>query len=469
MDARLNNEKKHKLIQITNALRSIAHLEILDGNCSEAELLKKIDGKEYHIVFAPWYRYLAWTKIEAYYGLTRTSGPTFAGYFCDKTLPYEIGEQVGYYRTILLDFFNLNLHEITILIQSLANDKQRSGLKALLDQNTPIYCENWSITKKLSELLDSVLAINEIKNELAWFKRSNTLRICLNALWSLIYEEGPGKIEIGQSRSPKNLKAYFQVGVCTTFLGFRLCYTTASYSPKEALNSFWPNQKNPSPAAQLLLKFSDFLRIHSIADTTDIEIVAGFFPSTIAENTLQELHTFWVEPLIPSIISEPPFEMPQPYSPHLRNLLNTNNTLTNTAETYKDKHFSKAKLLQTAMDKITDLKKELSEKIEKINELKHGGVGCAPIPPPPDAEALLDALQDRFSEVDEQIHIIKEKIDEIEKRKYNLADHYIKVSGKEMEIEILHQKILFLKKKEENWIQQIANILKNYKDIRKVS
>ncbi len=384
LDARLSKEKKHQLARTLNTIRHFARVEVFSDTITENELLKKLGEKEFDLVFAPWYRYIAWMKIEGFYGLTRTSGPTFIGYFADQVLPYELGDQTGYCRMILLDFLNLSAREISNLVRILAQDKLRSGILPLLeDSHTPVYYENWNSGKKPGDCLDTVFSLPEIQE---WSKRSNSIRICLNALWSLVYEEGPGKAEIGQPL--KNFRASFQVGLNSKFLGFRLCYTMAGWSPKNALQHFWPDPKNGTTPSQLLLRFCDFFRVHTLSDTHDIEISVGFFPSQAAEKAPSDLHTFWIEPLAPNIVTEATYielESPLSYLKHLK----------------------------SPTESLADLKKELLLRDEKIKELRLGGVGFAHPPPTPDIESILDALEERIPKEKYDTKKIQSKISQI--------------------------------------------------------
>src|SRR5579859_558845 len=133
-DERLSRQRGAILTRIVNSIRQYAKIELISGKISEEELLKKLENAQYDLVLAPWYRYLAWSKIEGFYGLTRTSGPTFAGYFCESILPYELGEQADHYRAILLDFCNLDVAAIRLLMKSLLADARRTGILPLLSQ-----------------------------------------------------------------------------------------------------------------------------------------------------------------------------------------------------------------------------------------------------------------------------------------------------------------------------------------------
>src|SRR5690606_3365329 len=106
-DERASRERAHILMRTINLARQFCEVVTLSSATTEVELLDYLKRNEVHLVLVPWYRYLGWSKVEAFYGLTRTSGPTFAGYYSDQILPYELGDQADHYRVILLDLAGL--------------------------------------------------------------------------------------------------------------------------------------------------------------------------------------------------------------------------------------------------------------------------------------------------------------------------------------------------------------------------
>ena len=121
-DERLSRQKTTALTRVINALRQIAEIQLVKGSVSEDELLKSLEQSVPHLILAPWYRYVSWSKIEAFYGLVRTSGPTFAGYHFGQLLPYELGAHPEHLRAILIDFAHSTLPETLLLIRSLIQD-----------------------------------------------------------------------------------------------------------------------------------------------------------------------------------------------------------------------------------------------------------------------------------------------------------------------------------------------------------
>ncbi len=454
LDDRISREKGALLTRAVNSLRQFAEVQLLAASTSEDALLKKLEAEPFQLILAPWYRYLAWTRVEAFYGLTRTSGPTFAGYHCEPLAPYEIGGQADHLRAILLDFGHISSHEIQMLIRSLIQDSRRAGLQPLLRAGTPIYCEHWYSGRGLGSRIDSILGLSEIANS-DWKKRSNALRICISALWSLIYEEGPGKAELNAiSKAPR---AGFQLGVDAGCLALRLSYCMPQWSPKDTLGVFWPDVTRPSAPSQLLLKFADFVRVHTIPDVSVIEVVVGFLNSSPSERAHGNIHSLWVEPITANLMIEGPFDMPGATAPHLKLLpvpeLPTSRARaeepSEAAERAKDRYVADAAVT------IRELKAALADKDRMIRELRSGGVGTAPPLPPPDAESLLEAFQERYFEARYQIREFEVQIAELEARGATAQD-----------IEALKKKMEYLASRENNWIRKIAKTIEAYRKAR---
>ena len=451
MDERLSRERGTLLARVINSMRTFTTVEILAGGTDEDQLLQKMEKGQYDLILVPWYRYLAWSRAEAFWGLTRTSGPTLAGYYCEQLLPYELGDQAEHLRAILLDFSNLAPSEICALVKSLQKDTLRSGIKPLLDADTKIYVENWYGGQGLGSRIDAFLATPELQ-EAKWSKRGNSMRITLNALWSLIYEEGPGKSDLA-ALAPQTPKAYFQLACDREMAVFRLCYATPGWSPRDALTKFWPNPKTPSAPAQLLLKYPDFLRVHTFSNSQGLEIVAGFFPSAPSEQAHGQVQTLWVEPLAINLLDELPYEAPGPAAPRLRPLC-SGDTPRDTPRDTKDARDA-AKLRAVSDSNVIELETQLKKKEAIIQELKAGGVGTAAPLPPPDPEQLLEAFQERYFDARFQIRQLVLEIVAAEKN-----------GGTPQELTNLRQKMEALANREQAWIKKLAGTIEIYRAAR---
>jgi hypothetical protein len=448
VDERLSRERGAILTRTINSLRQIAKVELLTGSMNEDQVLKKMEETNYDLILLPWYRYLAWSRVEALWGLTRTSGPTTAGYFCEQLLPYEIETQTGNSRAIFLDMANLQPSEILTLMKSLHKDLHRTGLKPLVDLDAKIYVENWYGSQGLGTRIDSVLSLSELHDP-NWAKRSNSMRICLSALWSLVYEEGPGKSDLTTAGPPK---AYFQVAADRELAAFRLCYALPGLNPKEAVSNFWPNPKAPAAPQQLLLKYADFVRVHTIAGTNDIEVVVGFFPSAPAEQAHNQVHTLWIEPIAQNLFTEPLYETPSPVSPRLRPFPHTGSLASNAKESgmLRSVTGTPPAPVEAQDSKVIELQTLLQKRDATIQQLKQGGIGTAAPLPPPDAESLLEAFQERYFDAKFQIRQLELEIVALEKK-----------GATPEELINLKQKMAAVTNREQTWVKKLAETIEN--------
>lgn len=458
-DERLSRQKTSALMRSVNQIRTFAEVQFMNGSVTEEELIKQLgtpNPNTPQLIMAPWYRYLAWSKVEAFYGLTRSSGSTFVGYHFGQLMPYELGQHPEYLRTILIDFANLRMSETSLLLRSLLVDTHRTGVLPLMEAapNPSVYYENWFDQQGLGIKIDTLLSLPEIaKSE--WMKRSSALRISLGALWSLVYEEGPGKSEFVQSLTGAKPKAYFQVAVNDQCLALRLCYSMPNWTPKDVQQVFWSNPSAPSAAAQLLLRHTDFLRIHHVTEVSDVEIVAGFFKSDCAEKYPDQVHTLWVEPVSPKLVSEVPYDTGSPDRPYLKPMpvavglaaYKPPKVEVDTGGNPKDRQ------LAEALQQIRELKTMLKEREDLIHELKTGGIGTAPPLPLPGGEELLEAFQERYVETSHEIRKCEIHLAELEATR-----------GSELELMMLRQKMTQLARLQENWIRKLAETLKLYQE-----
>jgi hypothetical protein len=465
VDERLTRERRGALSRVVTSMRQYATVQVLAGEVDEEQLIWKLQKERFDLVLAPWYRYLDWTKVEAHFGLTRASGPTFAGYASDPIDPSGLGPTPSHLRTMIFDFAETHPHEAALLVRSLLEEGKRTGIRPLLDPTSTIYCENWYQAQGLGSRTDVVLALPELA-QAGWLARAPSIRLVLSALWGLVYEEGSGKSELNvalnqalaQSTGNRTPRAYFQVGCDFKTLAFRLCYSMPGSTAKNALANFWPDPLRPTAASQLLLKYADFLRVHTIADGQEIELTTGLFQSGASQKAHRRLHSFWVEPVLPALVAEIPFEAPGPDSRHLKALPSPAVGKTESpAETQAQKDARERFVFEAAV-KIRELKKQIEQRDERIDELRRGGVGTAAPLPPPDAEGLIEAFQQRYFEARHQIRCFEAEIAEMEKS-----------GATEAEVETLRQKMQELAKREQGWILQLAKTLKDYKAVRQAT
>ena len=456
-DDRLPTEKRKLLGRIIDSLRVDSHLDVIPGDIDEDSMLIRLERTQFDLVLIPWYRYLSWGKVEAFFGLTRSSGPTVVGYFADQVLSYELTELDYHLRAILLDFTNLAASQSVALIHLLATDQTRTGIRPMLAPRTPLYHDSWYNGQTLGPRLDSILSLSEM-NEFDWRKRTNAVRICLSAMWSLIFEEGPGKGELLQAITGNKPKAYFQVGMDRNHLLFRLCYYMNNWTPKNALRAFWPDPKRPTGAAQLLLKYADFVRIHTISEQTEVELVVGLYSTAPSERAPSQIHTLWVEPVAAVLMNEIPFDAAELDINTFRSLPIQAGGLINLRDERKaaptEANVSKDRMLAEAVNKIQLLRRAVLEKENLVRELRMGGVGTAKPLPPPDAESLLDAFQERYVEAHEQIKQLELKVQRAQQTGTTLRD----VADMEKKIDVMTHRL-------HNWIRKLAKTVEIHRQM----
>ena len=175
-------------------------------------------------------------------------------------------------------------------------DSTRWGLRPLMQSGTVLHFDSWTAQVGMGFRIDTVLNLNEIANS-HWVKRANAVRVLLSALWSLIFDNGPGKADRARSGADRTSRAYFEVSADAHCLGFRLCYSEPGWKVKDVLHQFWPGALTPSAAGQILFQYSDMLRVHVDPDSSEIEIVCTLFPSGPSERATDILHTLWIEPI----------------------------------------------------------------------------------------------------------------------------------------------------------------------------
>lgn len=444
-DPTLSHGRSGILSRAIGALKQHATIHILPGETTEIELLKKLeDAPPPQAILVPWKKYFEWSRIESFFGRNRNSGPAFAGYHCEPLRPSEL-KMADHPRCILLDFANRSPAEIAILFRSLVEDTLRSGLKPLLHPNTYIHSESWYGAQGLGNRIDAILtmlAAGANNSEMNWGVRAPSIRIALCAFWGLVYEDGPGKRDFHKAASNKTPKAYFQIGSDRHCLVMRLCTSMPGWSSKDALETFWPGLGNPLSSPQLLAQYADFVRVHPIAENSDIEIVAGFFSSVPSPSSFHQVKEIWIEPLSSTLILESPAESCSVSDLKTRAEAQVGDTLLK----------AKERFIAEASVKIRELTRTLKEREETIQELRSGGVGTAPAMPVPEAENLLEAFKERWAEAHLQIQEYQLQIEEL-----------IQKGGPPKAIDGLKRGIQRLTLREKAWMKMLVETLDHFR------
>jgi|GEM_PF-1386470 len=462
MDDRLSREKLAILRRVTTLLRETYSLEVLNDPVSESDLLTKLETtKPYDLVLAPWHRYAVWNRIENYFGLNRLGGATFAGYFAENLKYSEFVPRADQFRGILLDFANTAVNEILLLIRSLITEVSRTGLIPILEKNALVYCDSWSDPLELGRKMDSLIATPEYF-KYDWGKRSTAVRIVFQSLWTMAF----GEVTSAPERI-RAAKGYFQSGADGNILALRLICPVYKKTPREMLLSLWPDPNDPFSATQLLVKYADAVRVHPFNESSEMEVTALFFKSAPSELANGKFQTLWIDPISAKSLNEAPFEMPHARAPHLKkfpapsySVSETLNEAKNTEEKLSqnsdDKMDAKNRLVLQAAAKIKELAQLLVSRDELIQELRSGGVSTAPALPAPDADALLEAFQQKYFETRYQIRQFEIQIQDIEKNGANPE-----------QIELLRLKIAKLHAQETNWVKKLAITIETYRAAKK--
>ncbi len=437
-DPSLSREKTQIALRALNSLRNFAEIRYYPGTLTEEELVERMKRETLDLLMVPWHTYLHYQKIEATFGLTRTHGPTMVGYFAEDVSPFELQEQDHHFRAIMIDLNRLSTAEASNILRSLLRDSTRWGLRPFLQPATNLHYESWSAQVGMGFRIDTILGLNEIANS-HWSKRANSIRVLVSALWSLIFDNGPGKADRGRGGAERTNRAYFEVGVDAHGLGLRLCYSEPGWKVKDVLHQFWPGALTPSAAGQILFQYSDFIRIHVDPETSEIEVVCLLFPSGPAERATDVMRTLWIEPLSNMTRLERFAESPE------------------TQETYHKALVTHHALIGNAAEKIDDLRKQLETSEKEVDELRSKGTTKENIfiyPSGLDGEQLIDLVNRRLTE-------IKAKMKSLNNR-YNVLrqdrDEELKEAAKVV------KELRELQAQQKSWIARLTEIVDSYHD-----
>ena len=435
-DPTLSREKTQIALRALNSLRNFAEVRYYAGTLSEKELGERVKRETLDLLMVPWHQYLHYQKIEAQFGLTRTHGPTMVGYFAEDVSPFEIQEQDHHFRAILIDLNRLATTEASTILRSLLRDTTRWGLRPLMQPSTNLHFESWTAQVGLGFRIDTVLGLNEIANS-HWMKRANVVRVLMSALWSVIFDNGPGKADRGRSGADRTARAYFELGVDSHCLGFRLCYSEPGWKVKDVLHQFWPGALTPSAAGQILFHYTDMLRIHVDPDTSEIEIVCALFPSGPSERETDILRTLWIEPLSNITRLERFSESPE------------------TQEHFHKPLITHHALIGNAAEKIDELRKQVEAKDKEIDELRSKGTQRENVfiyPSGLDGEQLIDLVNRRLAELKAKMKSANSQFQALRQDR----DEELKEAGRLMK-EMREYQV-----QQKSWIARLTEIVDGY-------
>ncbi len=435
-DPCLSREKTQIALRALNTLRNFAEIRYYPGTLSEEELVERVKQETLDLLLVPWHAYLHYQKLEAQFGLTRTHGPTMAGYFAEDVSPVELQEEDHHFRAILIDLNRLATGEASNIIRSLLRDSTRWGLRALLQPATNLHFETWTAQIGLGFRIDTILNLPEIANG-HWAKRANSVRVLVSALWSLIFDNGPGKADRQRNGADRTARAYFEVGVDAHCLGIRLCYVETGWKAKDVLHQFWPGALTPSTAGQIVFQYSDLVRVHVDPESSEIEVVCTLFPSGPAERAMDLLRTLWIEPLSNMTRLERFTESPETQE-HFHRPLVTHHAL-----------------IGNAAEKIEELRKEIDDKTKEIDDLRSKTTIKENVfiyPAGLEGEQLIDLVNRRLAEIKAKMKGINSQFQAL--RQDRTDD--LKEAGK------LMKELRELQAQQKSWIARLTEIVDTY-------
>ncbi len=454
-DPKLSRQKSLNLTRLSNIFRQFAEVKVMSSSTTEEQLLTELEKSMPSLILLPWHSYIEWRKIEGLLGLTRSSGPTVAGYHCGELNPKDIGASPDNSHMILLDFDGTSPAESALLVRALLFDSTRSGILPLVDANSEIRWDAWYEGQTLGPRLDAVLALPQLGNR-GWTPRGNAIRILVSALWGLVFKEScgiPSNKKIANGARPRGS---LQIGIANHCVAFRLCYSLPLSTPKDTVDFFWPQPNNPSSSAQLLLRYSDVLRVHRLIGSKEIEVVAILFKSGGAEKAPHFLQTFWIEPLQDKLVSEPILpdheDRATAYLPLDVSPASTTEDLSLTASVPLADGDAQSLILELRST-LDHVKAQLFAREAYIAELKGGGIGTAAPLTPPDADSLLEAFSQRFTFVHEEINRLLEQTERPR-------------SEWTAETPLAHKKLAELWSREEAWVRRFSEMIRYFQEDR---
>lgn len=421
LDDRLSRDHTRILLRVVNLIRSQAQVELISTN-SEDEVLKRLESVPYKMVFAPWYNYVKWKRVDSYFGPRRSSGSVFMGYVAQPTDFSEITTPPDFQRSLIFDFCKLTDQEILYHVVAAGIEESRSGHFSLHEpvkkNNLKVYVDVWKSDSTLGHRIDSIFKLPELK-ESPWVKRSLSIQLLLQAFYELIFPvQSAGGLadQISGQKSGQAVKAVLQIGISEAAFTLRLCASRFRITQLDWQKRLFSHISGPSSPEVVIRKNADFFKTLYVPDSTEAELVAALTLSAPQESNPNGIRTLWIDQLAPKFWKEPliPDEniLPEIYQMFPR----PTNSGTASTPTLGSTNLSPSQLaeLKSKMQKTQIQISQLSEEIRIrdvfIQELKTGGVGSVQKFDPPGVIELIDALEDRFKILQFQIADLEQEI-----------------------------------------------------------
>ncbi len=453
-DERLSRERTLILMRVLGELRRSLNVETLSGNPDEELTLKKLAQTNYRLVIAPWYLYLKWSKVEAHFGNTRSEGPSFAGYFAEPVnlSDLEFEDPSSRKNVVILDFHQLRAPEISSLVRSLCSDEQRSGIRPIMGTQNPIYWETWFQNQGLGFRLDRIQRLPGFESS-EWNQRFTQVRLLIEGLWSLVYEDGPGKSELANSILSRKPKATLSLSWDRRCLMLKLGTVIPGWNSHECIQRFWPDSSRPLGSPQLLTRYADAVRVVASPDQNEVELSLFLFPSDPARLHHHQLRTLWIESISSRWLHESVFPKEQEVPENFKRLPEVSVLSGQSSAAPEPTSLQRqGKRLTESQVQVQELKEQIEQRDRIIAELKSGGVGTIQRSLPPEGSVLIEALEDR---VGESRHILRSLQSELEQA--------MESNSSPRQIEKIRHRLLAEKNRQADWEQSIAQILEQLK------
>jgi hypothetical protein len=304
-DDRLSHDRKIVFQRTIMLLKTKFEIEVLPMSYDEDDLIEHLEHHEYDLVLLPWYRYLAWKKVDAFFGALRMNGTTVAGYFADPVLPFEFTTPPNYHRMILLDLYRFDQQEIEIMLKALTVPQHRTGFAGLIPKNNPIFTANWMESdQSTTRCIDDILHL-PIFHSTQWKDRRHALRFFLTGLWSFVFPN------IKPHPQPK-VFAEVELSEFNRKLLIKVLFKNSEYTLKHTTEWMWPNHFPQNLSIREMSLQADFIRIQHFPESNQLELTAMFVQSDAAINFPNEVRGFWIEPLQTRKLKLPTAEIQDP-------------------------------------------------------------------------------------------------------------------------------------------------------------
>lgn len=294
MDDRLSHDRKTVFHRTVQQLKSKFGIEVFSSSITEDALLQELEKSKYGLVLLPWYHYLQWKRVEAFFGTYRLQGTTVAGYFADALLPFEFSTIPNYQRFILLDFYRWESADIEWILRSLLTTRTHSGLAGLCTRTTPVYVDEWfDDAASAPRSIENCLKLPIVQNT-TFGPRTSSIRLYLTSLWSMCFE--------GRHALPSQTPAAtFEVAEIQQKLVIKLLFETSEHTLQRMMGALWPAATGSTASLFSPLKEMsrqvDYLRVQQFPESQQVEITGIFFPQAPVLQFPNELRGWWIEPL----------------------------------------------------------------------------------------------------------------------------------------------------------------------------